>query len=186
MAGRRHRVYISPSRSQALHANVGGVRVSRVKATRDPCPCLDSISWEGRRSTAQCGVCPKSRPPLRLEGFQFRVLVIKEGHPKCPPNPTWHSPIPPIPCFSLLPSLRASWKSVQTASISMLVNTVEKALECLGRLFFYEGIAWVWTADSSTNASTWWLYQLNLTAHSIWKGSVGLSFHLLKGNSLIN
>lgn len=54
-----------------------------MKATRGPCPCLDSFSWEVRHNTAQCGVCFRTGTPLRFKGFQFPVLVIKEGNPKC-------------------------------------------------------------------------------------------------------
>lgn len=155
-----------------------------VKATRDPYPCLDSFSWEVRQSTAQCGVCLRTGIPLRLKGFQFPVLVIKEGNPKCllPPSTV----IPPSPACLSCPLWGRLENQYRLRSLTCCY-TVEKALECLVRLFFYEGIAWVWTAGkTSMNTLAWQLYQLNLTAHSIWKGSMGLRFHLLKGNILIN
>lgn len=65
-----------------------------IKAARGPGPCLDSFSWEVRHNTARCGVCLSTGTPLRFKGFQFPVLVIKEGNPKCLPlHPTWSQPL---------------------------------------------------------------------------------------------
>lgn len=58
-----------------------------IMAARGPCPCLDSFSWEVRHNTAPCGVCLETGTPLGFKGFQFPVLVIKEGNPKCLPHP---------------------------------------------------------------------------------------------------
>lgn len=58
-----------------------------IKAARGPGPCLDSFSWEVRHNTARCGVGLSTGTPLRFKGFQFPVLVIKEGNPKCLPLP---------------------------------------------------------------------------------------------------
>lgn len=74
-----------------------------IKAARGPGPCLDSFSWEVRHNTARCGVCLSTGTPLRFKGFQFPVLVIKEGNPKCltlPLHPTWSQP-PSLALLSL-------------------------------------------------------------------------------------
>lgn len=151
-----------------------------VKATGGPCPGVDSFSCEERHNTTSCGVCHRTGTPLRFKGVQFPVLVIKEGNPKCLLSPL-HPTQSQSPSPALLPWPLQGRHENQYRLCSLTCHyAVERALECLVRLFFYEGIAWVWTAaKKSTDASAWQLYQSNFTAHSIWKGSVGLSFRLL-------
>lgn len=112
-----------------------------VKATRGPYPCLDSVSWEERHNTAPCGVCHRTGTPLRFKGVQFPVLVIKEGNPKCllPSPSTQHSPVA-SPALLSWPLQGRHETQYRLGSLTCHY-TAERALECLGRLFFYEGVA---------------------------------------------
>lgn len=132
-------VCISLSRSQELTGMLGGFS-KNIKATPCPCPRLDSFSWEARHNTAQCAVCftTGTGTPLKFKGFQFPVLVTSEGNAKClPPPSTQHSP----PSLALLSWPLQGCHENQYRLCFINMSYVERALECLVSLFFYERVA---------------------------------------------